>query len=128
MDDPIKISAQLLAKAGACTVTLASGHVSSFSARYRSGSKMRVFVLSLSALIVGPPLMAPKSASAEPKVLPVAQRQAGQVKEVGYRYHRYRYGYRPYYYRRYGNYHPWYYPPGRTGCRCTELGCCDGGN
>jgi hypothetical protein len=21
----------------------------------------------------------------------------------------------------------WYFQPGRTGCRCTELGCCDGG-
>jgi hypothetical protein len=56
---------------------------------------MRVFVLSLSALIGGAALMVavPNPASAEPKVLPVAQGQtAGKVEEVGYRYRRYRYG------------------------------------
>jgi hypothetical protein len=73
---------------------------------------MRVFVLSLSALICGAALMgaAPKLASAEPKVLPLAQDQtAGKVEEVGYRYRRYRYVYRPYHYRRYGYYRPYYY-------------------
>jgi hypothetical protein len=25
-------------------------------------------------------------------------------------------------------FYTWYFQPGRTGCRCTELGCCDGGN
>jgi hypothetical protein len=82
---------------------------------------MRVFVLSLSALICGATLMVavPKPASAEPKVLPVAQGQtAGKVEEVGYRYRRYRYGYRPYYHRRYGYYRPYrygYYRPYRYG-------------
>jgi len=73
---------------------------------------MRVFVLSLSALISGAALMVavPKPASAEPKVLPVAQGQtAGKVEEVGYRYRRYRYGYRPYYHRPYGYYRPYRY-------------------
>jgi hypothetical protein len=74
---------------------------------------MRVFVLSLSALICGAALMVavPNPVSAEPKVLPVAQGQtAGKVEEVGYRYRRYRYGYRPYYHRRYGYYRPYYRP------------------
>jgi hypothetical protein len=73
---------------------------------------MRVFVLSLSALVCGAALMVavPKPASAEPKVMPVEQGQtAGKVEEVGYRYRRYRYGYRPYHYRRYGYYRPYYY-------------------
>jgi hypothetical protein len=74
---------------------------------------MRTFVLSLLALSCVATLMvaAPKAASAEPKVLPVAQGQiAGKVEEVGYRYRRYRYVYRPYYYRRYGYYRPYYRP------------------
>ena len=57
---------------------------------------MRVLVLSLLALSCVAALMvaAPKSASAEPGVLPMAQGQtAGKMEEVGYRYRRYRYGY-----------------------------------
>jgi hypothetical protein len=64
---------------------------------------MRAFVLSLLALSCVAALMvaAPKTASAEPRVLPLAQGQtAGKVEEVGYRYRRYRYRYRPYHYRR----------------------------
>jgi hypothetical protein len=82
---------------------------------------MRVFVLSLSALICGAALMVavPNPVSAEPKVLPVAQGQtASKMEEVGYRYRRYRYGYRPYYHRRYGYYRPYrygYYRPYRYG-------------
>jgi hypothetical protein len=74
---------------------------------------MRAFVLTLSALAcVALMVAAPKPASAEPKVLPVTQGQtAGKGEEVGYRYRRYRYGYRPYYYRRYGYYRPYYYRP-----------------
>jgi hypothetical protein len=74
---------------------------------------MRVLVLSLLALSCVAALMvaAPKSASAEPGVLPMAQGQtAGKMEEVGYRYRRHRYGYRPYYYRRYGYYRPYYRP------------------
>ena len=74
---------------------------------------MRAFVLSLLALSSVAVLMVatPKPASAEPRVLPLAQGQtAGKVEEVGYRYHRYRYGYRPYYHRRYGYYRPYYRP------------------
>src|SRR5262249_21746383 len=52
----------------------------------------------------------PKPASAEPKVLPLAQGQtAAKAEEVGYRYRRDRYGYRPYYHRRYGYYRPYYH-------------------
>jgi hypothetical protein len=60
---------------------------------------MRAFVLSLLAFSCVAVLMvaAPKPASPEPRVLPLAQDQtAGKVEEVGYRYRRYRYGYRPY--------------------------------
>ena len=74
---------------------------------------MRAFVLSLLALSSVAVLMiaTPKPASAEPRVLPLAQDQtAGKVEEVGYRYRRYRYGYRPYYHRRYGYYRPYYRP------------------
>jgi hypothetical protein len=74
---------------------------------------MPAFVLSLLALACVAVLMvaAPKPASAEPSVLPLAQGQtAGKVEEVGYRYRRYRYGYRPYYHRRYGYYRPYYRP------------------
>jgi hypothetical protein len=74
---------------------------------------MRTFVLSFLALSCVATLMvaAPKPASAEPKVLPIAWGQtAGKVEEIGYRYRRYRYGYRPYYYRRYGYYRPYYRP------------------
>jgi hypothetical protein len=74
---------------------------------------MRAFVLSLLALSCVAALMvaAPKTASAEPRVLPLAQGQtAGKVEEVGYRYRRYRYRYRPYHYRRYGYYRPYYRP------------------
>jgi hypothetical protein len=74
---------------------------------------MRAFVLSLLALSSVAVLMiaTPKPASAEPRVLPLAQGQtAGKVEEVGYRYRRYRYGYRPYYHRRYGYYRPYYRP------------------
>jgi hypothetical protein len=73
---------------------------------------MRAFVLSLLALVcVVIMVAAPKPASAEPRVLPLAQGQtAGKVEEVGYRYRRYRYGYRPYYHRRYGYYRPYYRP------------------
>jgi hypothetical protein len=74
---------------------------------------MRAFVLSLLALSSVAVLMVatPKPASAEPRVLPLAQGQtAGKVEEVGYRYRRYRYGYRPYYHRRYGYYRPYYRP------------------
>jgi hypothetical protein len=56
---------------------------------------MPAFVLSLLALACVAVLMvaAPKPASAEPSVLPLAQGQtAGKVEEVGYRYRRYRYG------------------------------------
>jgi hypothetical protein len=73
---------------------------------------MRVFVLSLSALICWAALMVavPNPVSAEPKVLPVAQGQtASKMEEVGYRYRRYHYGYRPYYHRRYGYYRPYRY-------------------
>jgi hypothetical protein len=57
---------------------------------------MRACVLSLLALSSVAVLMvaAPKPASAESSVLPLAQGQtAGKVEEVGYRYRRYRYGY-----------------------------------
>jgi hypothetical protein len=72
---------------------------------------MRACVSSLLALSSVAVLMvaAPKPASAEPRVLPLAQGQtAGKLEEVGYRYRRYRYGYRPYYHRRYGYYRPYY--------------------
>jgi hypothetical protein len=58
---------------------------------------MRAFVLSLLAVSCVATLMvaAPKPASAEPKVLPMAQDQtAGKVEQVGY--WRRRYVYRPY--------------------------------
>ena len=74
---------------------------------------MRAFVLSLLALSSVAVLMVatPKPTSVEPRVLPLAQGQtAGKVEEVGYRYRRYRYGYRPYYHRRYGYYRPYYRP------------------
>src|SRR5947208_2011122 len=73
---------------------------------------MRVFVLSLSALICAAALMVavPKPASAERKVLPLARGQtAAKAEEVGYRYGRYRYGYRSYCHRRYGYYRPYYH-------------------
>jgi hypothetical protein len=51
---------------------------------------------------------APRPATAQPSVLPMANSQnIGSVEEAGYRY-RYRYGYRPGY-RRYGN-RPYYRP------------------
>lgn len=52
---------------------------------------------------------APTPASAQPSALPLAYGQkAGAVEDVGYRYRRYRYGYRPYY-RPYGyGYRPYY--------------------
>jgi hypothetical protein len=76
---------------------------------------MRAFVMSLLAFSGVAMLMVatPEPASAEPGVLPVAQGQtAGKVEEVGYRYRRYRYAYRPYYrpYYRYGYYQPYYRP------------------
>jgi hypothetical protein len=54
-------------------------------------------------------IAAPTPASAQPSALPLAYGQkAGAVEDVGYRYRRYRYGYRPYY-RPYGyGYRPYY--------------------
>ena len=53
-------------------------------------------------------------ASAQPSALPLAYGQkAGAVEDVGYRYRRYRYGYRPYYRPYYGygyGYRPYYRP------------------
>jgi hypothetical protein len=74
---------------------------------------MRALALSLLALsgVAALMVVAPKSASAEPGVLPLAQGQtAGKMEEVRYRYRRYRYRYRPYYHRRYGYYRPYYRP------------------
>ena len=56
---------------------------------------------------------APAPASAQPNALPLAFGQkAGAVEDVGYRYRRYRYGYRPYYrpYYGYGYGRPYYRP------------------
>jgi hypothetical protein len=55
---------------------------------------------------------APAPASAQPSALPLAYGQkTGAVEDVGYRYRRYRYGYRPYYRPYYGygyGYRPYY--------------------
>ena len=73
---------------------------------------MRGLGLSLSGLacVAALIVVAPNLAKSQPSVLPLAvgQASAGGVEEVGYRYRRYRYGYRPYY-RPYG-YYPYYRP------------------
>ena len=76
---------------------------------------MRAFSLTLLALSCVAVLMIapPRPASAQPNVLPLANGQnVGAAEDVGYRYRRYRYGYRPYYrpYHRYGYYRPYYRP------------------
>ena len=74
---------------------------------------MRAFTLSLSGLacILALMLVATTPAKPQPSALTLGQANAGGVEEVGYRYRRYRYGYRPYYqpyYRPYGYYRPYY--------------------
>jgi hypothetical protein len=71
---------------------------------------MRTFILSLLAFPCLILLMVamPRTGSAQPSLLPLAYDQnVGEMQEVGYRYRRYRYGYRPYY-RPYGYYRPYY--------------------
>ena len=65
---------------------------------------MRAFILSLAlSFVVVLMVDTPRSATAQPSVLPLAQgHSAGQVEEVYYR--RYRYGYRHHYYRPYYGY------------------------
>jgi hypothetical protein len=71
---------------------------------------MRMFSLGLMALSAACILFAiPKSASAAPNLLTSIQSEtAGVVEQVGRRYYRRNYAYRPYY-RRYGYYRPYSY-------------------
>ena len=73
---------------------------------------MRAFTLSLSgvACIVALMLVATSPAKSQPSALALGQTSAGGAEEVGYRYRRHRYDYRPYYrpYRPYGYYRPYY--------------------
>jgi hypothetical protein len=59
-------------------------------------------------------IAAPAPASAQPSAFPLAYgEKAGVVADAGYRYRRYRYGYRPYYRPYYGygyGYRPYYRP------------------
>jgi hypothetical protein len=74
---------------------------------------LNLTLLGLSGVAVAM-IAAPMPASAQPGALPLAYGQnAGVVEDAGYRYRRYRYGYRPYHRRYYGynyGYRPYYRP------------------
>ena len=75
---------------------------------------MRALGLSLFGLTCVLMLATPTPATSQPSGLAFGQMSADGVEEVGYRYRRYRYGYRPYYqpyYRPYAYYRPYYYRP-----------------
>jgi hypothetical protein len=58
-------------------------------------------------------LVTTSPAKSQPSALALGQTSAASVEEVGYRYRRYRYGYRPHYrpyYRPYGYYYGYGYP------------------
>ena len=75
---------------------------------------MRALGLSFFSLacVVALIVVTPRPAHSQPNALALGQASAGAFEEIGYRYRRYRYGYRPYYrpYYDYGYYQPYYRP------------------
>ena len=72
---------------------------------------MRALGLSLFlACIVALLVLSPQPASSQPSALAVGGVTSGTFEEIGYRYRRYRYGYRPRPYYDYGYYRPYYRP------------------